>query len=468
MRCPKLPYAFLVATAFLITADGAARFAHTAATITVVNLDSPGEGFNDPSAPDPDSTNGGNAGATLGAQRLNAFQFAANLWGELLTSSVTIRVGAQLDPLDCASTSATLGRAGANTAHRDFAGALRANTWYQQALANSLAGTDLDPTSDDIGATFNSAIGTTCPFPNVWYYGLDRNPPATKIDFATVVLHELGHGLGFSTFVNLATGQKALGFDDAYMVFLEDHRTGKLYPNMSNAERVAASTATGALHWVGPNVVAVSRQRLTAGVDPNGHVEMFAPNPRQPGSSVSHFSTSLSPNELMEPRYTVPLHDVGLAKELLADIGWLPAFPPPDLTLTLSLNQSAFRFGDTLRVGIRAQNPGAPVNADFYFSVVLPDGVTVLFVTGLSPLTGVVTRLDADPRTFPPLLPNVHLPQSLDVTLMDFFVYTFAGGEPAGTYAAFTFFTPPGAFNDGRVDAGDLLAIDARPFGFNP
>jgi hypothetical protein len=94
--------------------------------------------------------------------------------------------------------------------------------------------------------------------------------------------------------------------------------------------------------------------------------------------------------------------------------------------------------------------------------------VTVLFVTTLSPLNGVVTRLDADPRTFRPLLPNVQLPQSLDVTLTDFFVYTFAGGEPAGTYAAFTFFTPPGAFNDGRVDADDLQVIDARPFGFNP
>ena len=323
MRYPKLTHAFLLATAFLMTADGAARFAHAAATITVVNLDSPGEGFNDPSAPDPDSTNGGNPGATLGAQRLNAFQFAANLWGGLVTSSVTIRVGAHFDPLTCTSTSATLGQAGPNTVHRDFAGAPRANTWYPQALANSLTGTDLDPTSDDIGATFNSAIGTTCPFPNVWYYGLDRNPPGTKIDFVTVVLHELGHGLGFFSLVNLATGQKFLGFDDAYMVFLEDHRTGKLYPNMSNAERVAASTATGNLHWVGPNVVAVSRQRLTAGVDPNGHVEMFAPNPRQPGSSVSHFSTSLSPDELMEPSYTVPLHDVGLAKELLADIGWL-------------------------------------------------------------------------------------------------------------------------------------------------
>jgi hypothetical protein len=468
MRYPKLTHTLLLAIAFLMTADGAARFAHAAATITVVNLDNPGEGFNDPSAPDPDSTNGGNTGATLGAQRQNAFQFAANLWGGLVTSSVTIRVGAHFDPLTCSSTRAMLGQAGPTTVHRDFAGALRANTWYPQALANSLAGTDLDPTADDISATFNSAIGTTCPFPNVWYYGLDRNPPGTKIDFVTVVLHELGHGLGFDLLVDLDTGQKFLGFDDAYMVFLEDHRTGKLYPNMSNAERVAASTATGNLHWVGPNVVAVSRQRLTAGVDLNGHVEMFAPNLQQPGSSVSHFSTSLSPNDLMEPSYTIPLHDVGLAKELLADIGWLPPLGGTNLTLTLSLNQRVFHLGDTLRVGLRAQNPGGPVTADFYFGMVLPDGVTVLFITSLSPLDGIVTRLDADPHTFRPLLANVQLPQGLDTTLMDFFVYTFGGGETASTYAAFAFLTPPGAFNDGRVDPDDVPVIDVRPFNFSP
>ena len=165
---------------------------------------------------------------------------------------------------------------------------------------------------------------------------------------------------------------------------------------MTNAERVTASTDTGDLHWVGPSVVAVSRG-LDRRPDSNGHVEMYAPNPRQPGSSVSHFSTGLSPDELMEPSYTVPLHDVGLAKELLADIGWLTSLP-----LTLSINQSLFRSGNTLRVGLRAQNPGVTVNVDFYFGVLLPDGVNMLFVTSLSPLNGVVARLDADPRTFPP------------------------------------------------------------------
>ena len=54
------------------------------ATVTVINLDGPGEGFNDPSPADPASTAGGNNGATLGAQRLVAFQRAANIWGSFL------------------------------------------------------------------------------------------------------------------------------------------------------------------------------------------------------------------------------------------------------------------------------------------------------------------------------------------------------------------------------------------------
>ena len=45
-----------------------------AATITIVNIDLPGEGFNDPTVVAPV---GGNPGTTLGQQRLLAFQYAA-------------------------------------------------------------------------------------------------------------------------------------------------------------------------------------------------------------------------------------------------------------------------------------------------------------------------------------------------------------------------------------------------------
>jgi hypothetical protein len=292
------------------------------AKITLVNLDGPGEGFNDPAAPDPASAGGGNTGATLGEQRLIAFQRAADIWGRFIDSSITIRVGAQFDPLDCGVAGTTLGQAGPSVFIRNFVGAPRPGTWYPIALANAMFGADLAPATDDIDAQFNSSIGTTCAFPAVWYYGLDADPPDKTIDFVTVVLHELGHGLGFLSTVDLGTGAKFLGFDDAYMLNLEDHTTGLIYPEMTDAERVAASTATGDLHWVGANVAAAGAG-LAAGLDPpSGHVEMFAPDPQDPGSSVSHFSTSVEPDESMEPFFIDTNHGPGLARDLMADIGW--------------------------------------------------------------------------------------------------------------------------------------------------
>ncbi len=282
------------------------------AVINVVNLDGQAEGFNDVSAPDIDSTSGGNDGATLGEQRLKAFQYAADIWGQLIDSAVNINIDARMDEQFCSGNSAVLGSAGPLTAHRDFTGAPIRDTWYPQALANSLAGRDLDASLSDLAATFNSAIGTTCSFPIVWYYGLNAQPPAGTIDFVTVVLHEIGHGLGFLTFVDLASGKKFVGLDDAYMLHLKNNSTGETYADMTDEERVSASLNTGNLHWAGSHVVNES----------GGEVAMYAPNPHQFGSSVSHFSNTLSPDEVMEPSYTGPSHHVGLAIPLFQDLGW--------------------------------------------------------------------------------------------------------------------------------------------------
>src|SRR5262249_53153205 len=145
----------LLTPAFLIATFASSRGVQ-AATITIVNLDGPGEGLNDPTAVAPV---GGNSGTTLGAQRLNALQFAANLWGVRLVSSVAIAVDAHFDSLTCDNTSGILGSAAPTGIIRDFAGAPVANTWFAVALANSLAGIDLDPAHDDINATFNSNVG---------------------------------------------------------------------------------------------------------------------------------------------------------------------------------------------------------------------------------------------------------------------------------------------------------------------
>ena len=340
------------------------------ATVTVINLDGPGEGFNDSSPADPASTAGGNSGPTLGAQRLIAFQFAANLWGSLLSSPVEIRIDANFDPLSCTNVSAVLGQASPNSVLRDFAGVPLPNTWFTQALANKFAGTNLFPGVSDIRAVFNSAIGTTCPFPRVWYYGLDANPPAGQLDLVSVVLHELGHGLGFISLVGLATGAKFRGLDDVFSNNLEDHSTGKVYSQMTDLERVSASQNTGNLHWVGANVVAASG-RLTGGVDPPGHVRMYAPNPQQSASSVSHFDTSLTPDELMEPFYIGPNHDIGLTAELFRDLGW-EIIPPTVVSAVLPSSRSVL-------VGVSATA----------FATIINAGPGTAMDCGIAPITNI-------------------------------------------------------------------------------
>ncbi len=135
--------------------------AGAAATITIVNNDGPGEGFNDPT---PAAPVGGNAGATVGAQRLIAFQHAANIWGATLTSVVTIEVRANFDPLSCNAGGAVLGSAGPLLVWRDFAGAPLAGHWYHSALANRIFGADLSPAPTDyeIATTFNVNPVSSC------------------------------------------------------------------------------------------------------------------------------------------------------------------------------------------------------------------------------------------------------------------------------------------------------------------
>jgi len=301
------------------------------ATFTIVNLDGAGEGLNDPT---PRTPVGGNTGTTLGEQRLIAIENAASFWGVLLGSSVDIRVQARFNPLTCTPNSATLGSAGALNSAADFVGAPQPNTWYHIALANALAGVDIDPSNNDINMQISSSLDTGCLNGYTgYYYGLDGNEPAGTFDLQAVLIHELAHGLGFSTLVDIPTGVKASGFDDAYMRNLEDHSTGKQWPDMSNAERVASAIDAGDLHFTGASVVAAAGF-LTGGRHAgSGHVQSYAPLALALGSSVSHFDTAVTPNDLMEP-FIFNNALSTLVTQAMYDIGW--PLPGPTWTPTVS------------------------------------------------------------------------------------------------------------------------------------
>lgn len=239
----------------------------------------------------------------------DAFQFAVEIWEKCIVSDIRIRAEANFQPAPANN----LGSAGPVTIQRDFNNATYDDTYFPVALANSLSGSDLDNTTLDIEANFNSIR-------NDWYFGIDGNCPADKFDFVTVVLHELCHGLGF---VGSATASSSefpglLGFSGSpfiYDQFVEDVN-GTFIVNHPSPSYVLGFVLTTNVFYNGPNTMAANN---------NFRAKLYAPNPFKSGSSYSHFDENSYGGELMTP-FLSPgevIHDPGdLTIGLLEDNGW--------------------------------------------------------------------------------------------------------------------------------------------------
>lgn len=333
---PQISFGASCPISSAVTATGAAF--NTDCTVTgsasVIQLNFK-NGFNDTSVV---SASGGNNGTTVGAQRKLSFIKAAEILADKIISSQPILVDADFDTnMACDASTATLGSAGPST----FTGNVipmpidgLANTFYPIGLINSLGDTDYQSSLSDIDSSFNSDLGDSdCLSGSFWYYGFDA-PSGSDIGFTTVLLHEMTHGLGFSSLVDASSGAKPSGVDDIFSNFLYSAQYSadwSLAGGLTNAQRKASAISTTELLWNGTNVNTAAGGVLTAGYDDadsstsftaGDRVEMYAPNPVEGGSSVSHFTTAASPNEIMEPQYTAGQLDLGLALYLLKDIGW--------------------------------------------------------------------------------------------------------------------------------------------------
>lgn len=142
---------------------------------------------------------------------MEAFQFAVDIWSTLIKSDVPIYIDATYEAL----AAGVLGSAGPTGLYRDFDGAPNDSTWYSVALAEKIAGHDLnEPGEADISASFNNSFN--------WYLGTDGNTSGDAHDFVTIVLHEIGHGLGFFALNGYDeaddTGSRNPGVFDDYIV----------------------------------------------------------------------------------------------------------------------------------------------------------------------------------------------------------------------------------------------------------
>jgi hypothetical protein len=133
-------------------------------------------------------------------QAKDAFNHAMNVWGNTIVSSQVINVRATYEDLAAKennlSYKGVLGYARPSTSIGNFTSSdprYDASYYYAIALAETLAVKDFSGFSFEIETSFNSNGNFT------WYFGTDGNVPSNEFDFVTVVLHEIAHGLGFST-----------------------------------------------------------------------------------------------------------------------------------------------------------------------------------------------------------------------------------------------------------------------------
>lgn len=253
-----------------------------------------------------------------------AFQKAVDIWASLIESEVPIRILARWQVISDGSESSNniLGGANPGTYIRDFEGAQRAFTWYPVALAEKMAKKDFNEvTSPDIFAQFNSAYQN-------WYFGIDGIPQAGKTDFVTVVLHEIGHGLGITKGydVNGDNGEISDFFSPLHVIydhFIDNNSDVNLVRTyVPPSAALKTDLTSGSLFFRTPQL-----EKIQGGAD--NRVRIFAPNPFQAGSSIAHLDELTyngTLNALMTPQIgTAEVHhNPGPSvMKMLADMGWV-------------------------------------------------------------------------------------------------------------------------------------------------
>ncbi|WP_299113957.1 T9SS type A sorting domain-containing protein [uncultured Winogradskyella sp.] len=256
-----------------------------------------------------------------------AFQFAVDIWETLLDSPVTITIDATFAP-------AALGNLG--SAGPEFYATVPGqgpNTLYPAALAEKLIGSELNGTNSvDIGCNFNSNVD--------WYFGTDGNA-GTQIDFVSVVLHELGHGLGITGFhfVNNNLGyvrrepsglsialDGSSQFNSIWDSFID---AGDIFGNpisILNATNFPEASDLMLVAFTSDNLTCNSP--LATAQNGGDAPKTFAPSTYSGGSSYSHWDENTfngTSNALMTPILDngEAIHDPGnITLGFMEDMGW--------------------------------------------------------------------------------------------------------------------------------------------------
>ncbi|MEP6484861.1 MAG: pre-peptidase C-terminal domain-containing protein [Rudaea sp.] len=332
---------------------------------------------------------GGNPGTTLGEQRKNALDYAGQQLVQQLGIQVPLVVHACGAHLGGDGDSAPLAQAGPTTFLYDtpqFPSNFlpKKYTWYPSTIAVRLGGATLcsigggpcDAVSNEvIEAVFNEDIGNSDVIGGEeFYFGYTTPTGASRsLDFVSIAMHEMTHGLGFTGLVNTDDTQGPLGakpglstatphvisyqnltegpYDDIYddSVAIVDSTAKTYQPFLGyevngtrDALRGAAMTSgptvtsSGSynpgtftdIRWSDPVAASSSVNINASRSPPDNFPSLYAPCDKsktttcetQPSSTLSH---TVQAGDMMNAFYSdANLRSMGLAVPMLAPLGW--------------------------------------------------------------------------------------------------------------------------------------------------
>jgi hypothetical protein len=251
-----------------------------------------------------------------------AFNYALDIWSsQIYSTGLTIVISATWESM---GSGGPLGVGGSRYSVC-FSGCPYNDTFYPYALLDKLKGLDQDPGKYDFRTSYNSDKN--------FYFGLDGAPVSPQLDFVTVALHEIGHGLGFggSMMINESICGSSgagcwgwlTGYPFIYDQFTEDISGNQLI-DTDVYENPSADLAT----------VLISESLYFNGLHANKanggtRVPIYAPSVWSSGSSYSHLDYDPfygTINSLMTYRLTSgdSFHDPGpITRGIFKDLGWV-------------------------------------------------------------------------------------------------------------------------------------------------
>ncbi|UII28769.1 T9SS type A sorting domain-containing protein [Fulvivirga maritima] len=141
------------------------------------------------------------------AEALPAIKSVLSKWNAQVTTNTPIKIS-----LEWAETGNFMALTRPSSFIRNFSTNTPNNIWYPIALAEKLAGKELNNPDDfEIEIKLNAGIN--------WYFGIDGKCDSNQIDLYTILLHEITHGMGFISSAEQTPEGVIFSTDESFSVF---------------------------------------------------------------------------------------------------------------------------------------------------------------------------------------------------------------------------------------------------------